>query len=265
MVIATRLHLGNASVPPSTEKIQGWIHNLHAMVSSVDSAIQGVIAVDAAPKMDGYDYVQAVRDQVQALGVTEQIFILPVTPWGTFVPALNALVYHAHTTRHADQILFVSAEVSVSAASILRLSEHCAEEKEEEDGSSSYVLVAGAALNGHLYQQNTGVLNGRTCPWNTLAIWNVTKLVLTGFVLVSDLGTTAGVEECAAVAVHQHVFPNQARAKLVRLEDVDWQDSFEHDMERRQWHERKMNSKLERAATQLQLLGLEGKGNVEHC
>lgn len=267
LVIATRLHLGNASAPPSSELIQSWIRNLEGMAASV-GACHTLIAVDSTPKIPDYDYVQVIREHVATTTTTaantntaDPIIVVPVTPWGKFVPALNALVTCAYTELDAKFILFVSAEVAVSAASIQELVKHCSEEEQAND---SYVLVAGATLNGHVYQPNSIVtLNGRTSPWNTVAVWNVPKLILTGFLMVSDLGSNAGVEECTAIAVHQQLFP-QARAKLVRLNDVEWQDVFEDD-ERRQWHERKMNSKLERAAAQLKLLQLVDKGIVEHC
>jgi hypothetical protein len=302
LVIATRLHLGNASAPPSTEKIRGWIQNIYTLVASVpELCSHAMIAVDATPSktIPDYDYVQAIQEQVASV-VSEtnagvNIGVLPITPWGKFVPALNALVYHAHSELQADQIIIVSAEVSVSATSIRALSEQCCTLRGDNDDKedSSYVLVAGAALTGHVYHSSHDHedeaartsstskasttttttktctsskvrLNGRTCPWNTLAVWNVPKLVITGFLPVSDMGTTAGVEECAAIAVHQQLFP-YSRAKLVKLDDVQWQDGFNDDEERRQWHQRKMNSKVERAAAQLKLLQLVDAATVEHC
>ena len=135
------------------------------------------------------------------------------------------------------------------------------------------MLVAGAALPGHLHQlgpssttsSSTVVpLTGRTCPWNTLAVWNLSKLKLTGFLMVSDtVGPCSGVEECVAVAVAQKLGGAEtSRAKLVRLPDVSWEETFE-DEERRKWHEEKMKSKVERPAHQLDLLGISGV--VEHC
>lgn len=267
LVIATRLHLGNASAPPATEKIKGWVDNLHGMIlaaATKDLDVEGVIAVDATPKLEDYDFVQVLREHTTKEYLSEsRIHILPVTPWGKFVPALNALTLYAHETVQADQILFVSAEVSASPDSIHHLHHYC--QGGHDDGS--YVLVAGAALSGHFHTSKDGVstsvvLNGRTCPWNTMAMWNLSKLILTGFVSVSDIGSWAGIEECAAVAVHQNLFPG-AKAILVRLPGVEWQVTFD-DEERRKWHERKMNSKLERAQTQLELLGLVGKARVDH-
>jgi hypothetical protein len=165
------------------------------------------------------------------------------------------VVLHANSI-DADLLLFVSAEVSASQESIQELCRHVIE---DEDNT----LVAGAALNGHLHAgDNQEVeLNGRTCPWNTLAVWNARRLSLTGFSLCSDIGSYAGVEECVAIALAQKLFP-KTKAKLVKLPEIDWQEDFE-DEKRQKWHEEKMKSKLERAGHQLEIMGLSGK--VLHC
>lgn len=52
--------------------------------------------------------------------------------------------------------------------------------------------LLGAVLQGHTHcaphggQEKEVNLDGRTTPWNTLAMWNLPKLALTGFLLVSD-------------------------------------------------------------------------------
>jgi hypothetical protein len=291
VVIATRLHLGKASSPPSDEKIKEWISNFQRLTSQTQTqTVENdcehytcipVIAVDATPnhKIPGYDYVAAIRQHCPP-----HIYILPVTPWYHFVAALNALLLYATHDAKADCILFVSAEVSASASCIATLLAHL----DEDD-----TLVVGAAMNGHVYHHKSGentntsenvvVLTGRTCPWNTLAIWNVPKLCQTGFIMVSDLGSAAGVEECAVVALQQKIFSVADRkAKLVQLlpkEDEEssttttmttstataptWQETSFDDIERTKWHEQKMNSKLERA--QQQLTALQLSGSVLHC
>jgi hypothetical protein len=55
-------------------------------------------------------------------------------------------------------------------------------------------IITGAVLQGHQYhaptESNTDELQveltGRTTPWNTLALWNLPVLALTGFLLVSE-------------------------------------------------------------------------------
>jgi hypothetical protein len=208
-----------------------------------------------------------------------ELTVVPVSPWGNFVPALNALVVWA-CHLGADLILFVSAETSVTANTIQRLCDHV---------DSETTLVAGAALPGHDYRYASPSshfrdveLTGRTTPWNTCAVWNVPKLALTGFPLVSEglhqvdpkdssdsssniikLGPS-GVEEASAVAVLQQMLsPSNAVAKLVQLPNIEWSTNFDSDPERKQWHEQKMKSKVERASHHLSLLGLSG--TVHHC
>ncbi len=103
----------------------------------------------------------------------------------------------------------------------------------------------------------------RTTPWNTLCVWDLHKLSLTGFSLISDLGKSAGVEECVAIALLQKIFPGSV-AKLVKVNDFSWEDTFDEDEERRKWHEEKMKSKIERPARQLELLNLT-TSTVLHC
>jgi hypothetical protein len=304
LVIATRLHLGRAAAPPSNVKLEEQLGNFRHFSISLASQFDGqltifpVIAVDATPKIKDYDYVEAIQTELHQLehavksgssltpSSSCHIHILPVTPWGQFVPALNSIVlYSSENDIDADLILFVSAEVTASALTIQTLCRHVLDDYDN-------TLVAGAALQGHTYvcptvsttghinnnlssdtsqpqpqlEEPTVELNGRTCPWNTLALWNARKLQRTGFVLGSDLGASAGVEEVAAVALQQKLFSAKTtKAKLVRVAEIEWQEAFEEDPKRKQWHDQKMSSKLERAGLQLQALSLTEGGAVIHC
>jgi hypothetical protein len=285
LVIATRLHLGNATSPPTREKLNTIVKHFLAFCKRCDAS-HAAIAVDATPRVEGYDYVQAVQSAAHDASISMEephppIHVLPVTPWGKFVFALNALIRFAAVDCQAQFILFVSAETEASASSVSTLIRH----------TDDATLVAGALLPGHDFHVNTRVtLTGRTTPWNTLAVWNVPKLALTGFPLVSD-GVIAnqdgrydyrmmafsptllsnltcldcfcsegvgGVEEVGAIALLQRVLGHEhAVAKVIRLPDVSWDQKFD-DEERRNWHERKMASKVERPARHLELTGLWG-------
>ena len=183
---------------------------------------------------------------------------------GKFVPGLNALILHAKSQLQADLIMFVSAEVQLSCETVRTLCKHVTENEN--------VIVAGAAMNGHEYSvdesaagkpQNRRVvpLTGRTTPWNTMCVWDLDKLSLTGFSLVSDLGKSAGVEECVAIALLQKLYP-KSEARLVKIDGIEWEETFQ-DEERQKWHDQKMKSKVERPKIQLELLGLSG--SVVHC
>eukprot|EP00466_Bigelowiella_natans_P013225 jgi/Bigna1/72663/fgenesh1_pg.20_\ len=129
-------------------------------------------------------------------------------------------------------------------------------------------LVVGAALPGdHIFKSGLQELNGLTSPWNTLAVWSVSKLSLTGFLMISDgvrNGIQGGVEEVAVIALMQALRPKSSMAKLLFLPaemGLFWNKYF--DTEERQvldYHKKKMASKIERASGQLKALGLETGG-----
>ncbi|KAL3769864.1 hypothetical protein ACHAWU_007070 [Discostella pseudostelligera] len=294
LAIATRLHLGHASHPPP---------NLRDMLTSFITLAQtiganhAVIAVDAAERITGYDLVDEVTKicnppptDLTPSDNNVRIHILPVTPWGKFVPALNAIVSHV-ATLSAKYVLMTSAEVQLSQDVLTIMKSKLDLEK---------TLVVGTVLPGHDYRysrqaavQNEEVgasekvlddkgveveLTGRTTPWNTCSLWNVSKLSLTGFLLVSEglhpeedgseLGSSAGVEEVCTIATLQRILgPGNAQAKLITLpgeESTSWEtQNFENDAKRKDWHEKKMASKVSRAKRQLELLGLSG--TVIHC
>lgn len=181
LVVATRLHMGNATSPPSREKLNEIVKNFLNFCKSCNAS-HAAIAVEATPKVKGYDYVQAVESAAHNASFSMEeahppIKVLPVTPWGKFVPALNALIRYAAVDCNAQLVLFVSVETDASASSISTLI------RQTDDTT----LVSGALLPGHDFHVNTKVkLTGRTTPWNTLAVWNLPKLALTGFPLVSD-------------------------------------------------------------------------------
>ena len=286
MVFATRLHLGHAQTPPTDADLRRTVSSFLTWAASC-GAERAAIAVDPAPKIAGYDLVSAVeaaRDAYYSECQTDAANtdgarlcdVVPVTPWGKFVPALNALISWAATLPGggAGRVLFASAETTLAPASVALLLDHV------DDGT----LVAGCALPGHDYHEETETteaggevpLTGRTTPWNTCAVWNVPKLATTGFPLVAEGlhwqqeggkdGTLtpgpSGVEEASAIALLQRTLPTgTAAAKLVRVPGVQWEVEWD-DAERREWHERKMQSKTERAAVHLRTLGLEG--TVQH-
>ena len=287
LAIATRLHLGQSSQPPPTSQLHKTLSSF-AQVASTIGATYAVVAVDSEEKLEGYDLLKEVTKICQSLNDnteidndnssemctsshTAKIHVLPVTPWGKFVPALNAIVTWC-ANHKCQYLLFASAEVQLTRDVLNVLISKMDIER---------TLVVGTALSGHEYKQPTneggeGIeveLTGRTTPWNTCALWNVSKLALTGFLLVSE-GlhpeeeegiSSAGVEEVVAIATLQRILqPSNAQAKLVSIPGTSWgTQDFNNDEKRKNWHETKMQSKLTRAKRQLDLLGLSG--TVIHC
>eukprot|EP00438_Fugacium_kawagutii_P024755 Skav213505 [mRNA] locus=scaffold3849:268322:291457:- [translate_table: standard] len=54
------------------------------------------------------------------------------------------------------------------------------------DHHDADTLVVGPAMDGHRFRPGERILDGRTSPWNTLALWSVRKLALTGFLCIAD-------------------------------------------------------------------------------
>ncbi len=200
-IVATRIHLGKQSSPPPQSKLVSTLSTFINTATEI-GARRAVVAIDPAEKIKGYDLVKAMEEALREVRGDEQksqnihididCDLLQVSPWGNFVPALNALISYACTTKlsdgsHAKTILFISAETTLTRESVASLCRHMILED---------TLVVGAALPGHDYAgdgdsngdgggERKVNLNGRTCPWNTLALWNLKKMKL-GFPLVAD-------------------------------------------------------------------------------
>jgi hypothetical protein len=301
IVLATRIHLRKANHPRTEQQWREQVQQMQTICDTCDAIVAGVMAVDAEPipKFPEYNLVQVlqsiVEEQQQLAPKTKTpLYVLPVQPWGEFTPALNALIdwarkYHTATVKVVHAIWLYSSEVSIApiAASVAStLLRHM---------RMSDTLVVGAALPGHEYHPPTSTdtsvlweLNGRTSPWNTLALWNLSKIGLTGFQLVSEgiptspkltlppstmdhsfsmqstspavtttsSFTSAGIEEVVAIALLQSILgKDQAKAKLVHIPELEWKVDFDKDPARQAWHQQKMQSKLERASQQLSCFG----------
>lgn len=203
------------------------------------------------------DLIKDVEDVVEAARASTAAFfdappttfhVLPITPWVGFSGPLNALLRFSASLGCA-YVCLQSVEVVAEPRAVQLLAEHLAEDS---------VLVAGAALPGHTFRAGRHPATGVTVPWNTLAMWKVSTLLITGFLSVSDglCGGkgSKGVEEVAVLAALQRLLGEQrTRALLVCLPPAavawmtDWSDSHRVAM-----HRRKVESKLERAASQLE-------------
>ncbi|DBA00015.1 TPA: hypothetical protein N0F65_002018 [Lagenidium giganteum] len=283
LVVGTRIHWNNHChdkplvVDDVVAQVQAFCDVAATYAESIIIAV-GVPTqlVTSAPDQSDQEAVfnASVREVVdrlvhwsrapQAAG-SAAIRILPMTFWGAFVPALNAIVETAvEAFPHTTHIVLQSLEIKVHCAGIHHLLERLNLDTD---------LVVGAALPGHDFAPSTDPnyvreLNGRTTPWNTLAIWNLRQLAKIGFLLVGDgIGVpgacASGVEEVSAIAVFQALFPHCSRAKVVAVPGLIWDVENFVDEERRRWQEEKMNSKLDRAARQMLHLGAPA-GQVHH-
>mmetsp|Transcript_30862 Transcript_30862/g.98464 ORF Transcript_30862/g.98464 Transcript_30862/m.98464 type:complete len:820 (-) Transcript_30862:90-2549(-) len=164
IVSATRLHLplDATEIPEATERhLRGYVE------STARLGIVAAIAVNA--------HEAAVQRIAEEVAPGFKVHVLPVPCWGAFVPALNALLNFAQRCG-MKYILYQSLEVRCTAGVLQRLLDH----------HTGDTLVVGPVLSGHDFKAGEQRLNGRTTPWNTLALWSVRKLALTGFLCIAD-------------------------------------------------------------------------------
>lgn len=186
--------------------------------------------------------------------------LVKIPYWGKFTPPLNILLRHA--TLNKDRcLLFQSVEVLAEQRAVTTLLSHMDDK----------TLVVGLALeHSHRFSEGVQPLTGLTCPWNTFAVWNVEKLGRTGFLPISDgvpplTPEAAGVEELAAIALIQMLFPMNAAAKLLKVHSslYSWDINFKCEA-RLALHQKKMKSKLDRPKRQLLAMGEISSGQTLH-
>lgn len=224
-------------------KIGGFVER----VLAVPEVTTLYVAINPADRSGALDHLRQRND--------ERLYAEVVSPWGKFVPPFNAALEYARGNRF-DAMLCLSTEVELTSEIVQTLAGHLSNE----------ALVVGARLDGHTFQTGWNGLTGTTVPWNTCAIWSISKLQRLGFPLVGEAlydatGKEAGVEEQGAIAAYQQLYQDCA-AKLMEVPGINW-DTSELDEERKAKHDAKMRSKEARPAAQLRYAKLEG-GSVFH-
>ncbi len=237
VLVATRVHgqEASATAPFDGAKLRAFLRSALGYADAV------VVAVEVA---DVYspNLLVAIQDVVKEFAGCP-IDVLPVMPWGRFVPALNAALSFA-TQRDFAYILFLSLEMDLTPQAFRALWSNFDPAEDLVVGAGTYVLGResegdGAtparyltfplpslsltrfpstfhytALEGHRFQPGLQPLTGTSTPWNTCALWSVAKLGLTGFLAVSDDKSVGGVEEVAVIAVAQQGLLQRAPSGL---------------------------------------------------
>jgi len=234
LIVATRLHTSNEAIPIDTQKLQKWCTQVLTYCDEL------ILVVDHRY----YVSLQEIFTQFQ-----EKVRVFHIHPWISFTQPLNMIVEKA-LAQGATKLLFQSIEVTLEKEDVAKLALHLDKE----------TLVVGAKLHPkHGAKKGKQPLNGWNTPWNTLALWDLQKLGLTGFLTISSGNIDAiagGVEEVAAISLLQYLKPKTMQAKLVDLPTVHWDATWECAL-RTKYHESKMASKGERAFKQLQVLQIK--------
>jgi len=230
-VVGTRLH-GNSSVR-SLNRLQKWI----------DKALNYSDKVLIATDVTHFSKIKYIEN---AYG--SNLKILHVDPWISFTQPLNMLVEKAMGIK-ATQLILQSIEVFVTEDQITQLESHL----------DKNTLVVGAKLTKtHAKHSGWQKLTGDSCPWNTLAIWDVQKLGITGFLPLSSGHLDkipGGIEEVAVISLLQHLYPHKCMAKVIDIGEIIWEHNITCN-HRRKLHDNKMLSKAFRASAQLDFLGI---------
>mmetsp|Transcript_45773 Transcript_45773/g.74841 ORF Transcript_45773/g.74841 Transcript_45773/m.74841 type:complete len:649 (-) Transcript_45773:8-1954(-) len=253
MLLCTRLH-GRDKLDDTQKQ---HLKQLLEVTLQVDNAMAAV-AVEWTPARLGLlDDVTDFVDSITSRLMRRRVQIIPVANWGV-TTALNACLHEA-ARMHATFIAFRSLEISATAETIEYL----------RDQVDSTTLVAGAALEGHQFEEGVHELSGANSPWNALSVWRVEKLAMTGFVAIGQgslPGSSAGVEEVSTITVIQQLRSasgqQDAQAKLCMVRGVGWDTEWE-DESRKESHQKKMASKKARAAEHLEKLQVKS-GLVTH-
>lgn len=184
-----------------------------------------------------------------------------VSPWGKFVPPLNALIM-AVFDQDYDWALFASGHYAPERRSLDVLLRYAKDD----------MLMVGARLPEHDFDHlsNDGIhfhANGRQIPWLTYALVNLHHASRIGLQNVSDLGDTAGVEEIVFCTAQQRLNKSlRTMSPCVALVDTGQFPGMNTDgwnEDRHSKHDKKMATKVHRPQAQLRMLGLEGP-TVQH-
>lgn len=239
-IVATRLHTSNEERILDASKIKAWCDHV---LNYCDILI---VVVDTT-------YLRAIQNAKEDF--KDRIQFFHIDPWISFTQPLNMLVEKALSIG-AKELLFQSIEVEISLKDVEKL----------ESYLDSETLVVGAKLHPSHGSGKKGLvkLDGWTTPWNTLALWNIEKLGLIGFLSISSGNLKeipGGIEEVVTISLLQQLKPSQMQAKVIDLKSVNWNTNWNSN-EREAYHAHKMTSKEKRSKIQLEKLGLIA-GEVE--
>eukprot|EP00606_Chrysophyceae_sp_TOSAG23-5_P000198 GSChrysophyteH2.ASY1.ANO1.495.1 assembled CDS len=245
--VVTRIHTTSAGKIVDADKVRDFVDSV------LEYAEKVIVCVGFRHTKKYKEYIFSLQKTLDPRTIA-RVVLLPVSPWGRFTSALNSAIVRAMDEQYR-YIAFQSLEFRVPVEAVRKLLLQMQADRN--------LLVVGPAMNGHQYRLGKQELRGRTCPWNTFAIWSLPHLSLTGFPMIGDGQgqCPGGVEEVSAISLLQTINP-KLKACLVQIPSIQWSTNFQ-DPQRAEWHERKMSSKDERPHHQLKVAGLRA-GNVHH-
>ncbi len=229
LIVGTRIHSASSTYAPEFSYLENWCSQV------LEYADYVVIATNN-------QLFHQISKIVSAFG--DRVHPLLINPWKGFAHPLNAIVCEASFLDN-DKLLLQSVEVYISSTDVEILNSHL---------TSDTLVVGAKMISTHGGDAGVKPLDGMTSPWNTLALWNLSRLNVTGFLGVSSgllKDVPGGMEEVSTISLLQQLYPNETHAKLALLSDLKWMTAWK-DKERQKSHEQKMFTKLSRAEKQLE-------------
>lgn len=249
LAVVTRIHTVSASEMVPVEKVENFVRDAYAYADKIIICI-GFKEQDPSNTVDHLhdytEYFELCQKRIPS-NLMDKVILLPIVPWGNFTTALNAAIVKVMAMGFKS-IAFQSLEFRLGTLLVNKIRSFVE--------NNEHVLMAGPAIQGHVFTSGRNKLSGRTCPWNTFAIWSMNYLGRIGFPLIGDaFGTDCGgVEEVTTISLLQHMYPTKV-AVLLKVEGIHWQTDFSDPL-RAKWHEEKMNSKDRRPGSQLEFMEL---------
>jgi len=184
----------------------------------------------------------------------KKVDVFAVTPWGKFVPALEALLRRASAAGF-EKLLCASAEVEMDALTLAAL----------DSEVNETILVAGLRMHGHQFESGEHACDGEHSPWNTAALWRIKNgldrigFASSGEALADPTGENAGVEEVSTIAIYQKLY-GDCGAVLIQAAGTTWNIELSSKTDTLN---KKLSTKNSRPAWQLKHALLE-PGRVLH-
>lgn len=226
------------------------------------------VAIDTTTSFKLLNAVKAIIATHLQEGEKVRVHLVPVAPYGFYVPALMALLHYAKNLGY-ERICYQSQEVHCTRRQFMAVWDVFNAETD---------LVVGPELQGHAFRRvediregkegqrdetTTYNVNGVTVPWDTFAIWSVAKLSRVGMLPLAEAHIESGgaIEEVTAIVMQHRLFGEAEQGvKLVRLtgNPIGWDHitGVHVDEARRAANLMKIQTKRQRSLAQLHTLNL---------
>ena len=252
LAVATRVHFKHSKIDDETAKSFKNKFELLCRQIQVYSNLL-LVAIDGENEKEIKGMFDEIINEYKKSSSSLRIEYIIITPWLGYTAALNAIIrFISIKFQKIKYLSFQSLEISQLSVKIMEILI-----KQMDDDT----LVVGPSLM-YQHKENDELLdiNGGNIPWNTINIWNINKLKPFGFQLISDgiiEDVDGGIEEVVTISLIQYINGQESnKCKLIMLPTelkqlIKWDTNTQSDSKRKEYHDKKIASKVKRASKQL--------------